>query len=383
MEIKKRLFSIVLSVVLVFCINPCGQGFATETDSDSQEHISTDGCGGDVYVPDPDNKYSIKESYFKGFKSSVTYTGKDIILKISSKKLKKNQDYLVEYKNNKNVGIATVTIKGMGDYYGTVTKTFKIRPLNINKIKSVEAGKRSLIVNWKKQSTKMMRKHITGYQIKVSTSKNFTKRTTKKVTIKGYKKIAARVKGLKPGKKYYIKMRTFMKVKGNTYYSKWSEVKTKRTVSEIKGDSPSYKTLDEMTQDSDIIVYGKVIGKTCEERSLLIEDEGVEYTEEQLNDKDIVTVSKIKVNEKYKGAMNSAEISVIQLGGKTDKKAELNEDFYNLEEGSSYILFLKKSKKWDNTYWLLNETQSVFAVNEDTMAIESGIKGLTFEWLRG
>ena len=41
-----------------------------------------------------------------------------------------------------------------------------------------------------------------------------------------------------------------------------------------------------------------MIGKTCEERSLLIEDEGVEYTEEQLNDKDIVTVSKIKVNGK-------------------------------------------------------------------------------------
>lgn len=41
--------------------------------------------------------------------------------------LVKGEDYTVSYKNNKNAGTASVIIKGMGDYKGTLTKTFKIK----------------------------------------------------------------------------------------------------------------------------------------------------------------------------------------------------------------------------------------------------------------
>ena len=41
-------------------------------------------------------------------------------------KLQKGTDYTVTYKNNKNVGTATVTIKGTGNFTGTITKTFSI-----------------------------------------------------------------------------------------------------------------------------------------------------------------------------------------------------------------------------------------------------------------
>ena len=146
-------------------------------------------------------------------------------------------------------------------------------------------------------------------------------------------------------------------------------------------DYPHYDSIDELAESSDIIVYGEVISKTCEERSLLIEEEGVEYTEEQLNDKDVVTISEVKISEEYIGALNSAEISVIQLGGETEQKKVYSENSPNLEKDSSYVFFLKKSQKWDNTYWLLNETQSAFAVNKDATAIESGMEGLTFDWL--
>ena len=46
--------------------------------------------------------------------------------KSTNKKLKLNTDYKVTYKNNKNTGTATVTIKGIGIYGGTITQKFKI-----------------------------------------------------------------------------------------------------------------------------------------------------------------------------------------------------------------------------------------------------------------
>ncbi len=63
---------------------------------------------------------------------SYAYNGKvrtpEVVIKDGSRILVKGTDYTVAYSNNKNVGIASVTIKGIGDYKGTVTKTFKITP---------------------------------------------------------------------------------------------------------------------------------------------------------------------------------------------------------------------------------------------------------------
>ena len=60
-----------------------------------------------------------------------------------------------------------------------------------------------------------------GYQIKYSTSKKFTKKTTKTVKVKGTTKTIQKLKK----KTYYVKVRTYKKVNGTTYYSKWSAVK--------------------------------------------------------------------------------------------------------------------------------------------------------------
>lgn len=47
--------------------------------------------------------------------------------------LKENTDFTIAYTNNTNVGTATVTFTGMGNYQGTATKTFSIlRELNIS-----------------------------------------------------------------------------------------------------------------------------------------------------------------------------------------------------------------------------------------------------------
>lgn len=58
------------------------------------------------------------------------YTGKEITpeVKIVSDGiiLKENTDYIVEYKDNLNIGVATINIVGKGNYTGTATITFNI-----------------------------------------------------------------------------------------------------------------------------------------------------------------------------------------------------------------------------------------------------------------
>lgn len=163
--------------------------------------------------------------------SDQIYTGKAInvkpTVKLSGLTLVKDKNYKITYKNNKNVGTATVTITGINDYTGKIVKTFKINPKG-KSIKSLTAKKKALYVKWTKQATKMSKSRITGYQIQAATDNKFTK-NKKSATVKGYKKTSTTLKKLKAKKKYYVRMRTYMKVSGKTYYSAWSKVKTKKT----------------------------------------------------------------------------------------------------------------------------------------------------------
>lgn len=49
----------------------------------------------------------------------------------NEKRLVKNRDYTVKYMNNINAGNATVSIKGIGNYSGVLSKNFKINPMPI------------------------------------------------------------------------------------------------------------------------------------------------------------------------------------------------------------------------------------------------------------
>ena len=83
---------------------------------------------------------------------SFTYDGTEkkpeTTVKVGSKTLEKDKDYTVEYKNNINVGTATVTITGKGSYEGvTATTTFKINEKRI----TIPAGK-TLTYNGEEQT---------------------------------------------------------------------------------------------------------------------------------------------------------------------------------------------------------------------------------------
>ena len=62
--------------------------------------------------------------------SDVTHTGKALTPQIQIKDgkttLKENTDYTLTYINNKEIGEASIVIKGIGNYTGTVTKNFNI-----------------------------------------------------------------------------------------------------------------------------------------------------------------------------------------------------------------------------------------------------------------
>ena len=127
------------------------------------------------------------------------------------------KDYSVTYKNNKNVGKASVTVKFGGDYSGSKTLYFTINPKNTS-ISKLSAIKKGFNVSIKKYTTQ-----TTGYQIQYSTDKNF-KKGNKTLTLSN-KTTSKKVTKLKSGKKYFVRIRTYKTVGGTKYYSAWSKSK--------------------------------------------------------------------------------------------------------------------------------------------------------------
>ena len=124
------------------------------------------------------------------------------------------KDYTVTYKNNKNIGTASVIITGTGKYTGSVTKTFKINPAKI-KIKKLttKKGQFSIIYN----TTSGGVYYEAAYNMKGNKKIYYAKKTVPK---------AITIKKLKSKKYYYTKIRACKKVGATTYCGAWSPVKS-------------------------------------------------------------------------------------------------------------------------------------------------------------
>lgn len=133
-------------------------------------------------------KTKLSECTVKLAKTSYDWTGKSITPKVtvtdkSKKTLKAGTDYTVKYSSGrKNVGTYKVTIKGKGNYTGTVTRSFKI---TVSKNKTYSVG---------------------GYSYKVT--KNYSGNKAGKVTVTkaANKKLTA------------IKIADSVKIGGKTFY---------------------------------------------------------------------------------------------------------------------------------------------------------------------
>lgn len=100
------------------------------------------------------------------------------------------------------------------------SKSKKPKKTSISKIK---AQKKGFKVTWKKVS------NAKGYQVKYSTSKKFTKKTSKTATVKKATTTSKTVKDLKKKKTYYVKVRSYKTVNEKKVYSDWSKVKKVKT----------------------------------------------------------------------------------------------------------------------------------------------------------
>ena len=76
-----------------------------------------------------DATVTLKSSSYQYMGSPITQA---ITVKHNNKTLVENTDYTVTYKNNINVGTATITITGKGNYVGSIQKTFEIVRRKIN-----------------------------------------------------------------------------------------------------------------------------------------------------------------------------------------------------------------------------------------------------------
>lgn len=170
--------------------------------------------------------------YPKAIKLSVTsytYNGKtkkpSVTVKDSNGNTIGSEYYTVSYaKGRKNVGKYAVTVKFKGNYSGSKTLYFTIKPKNTS-ITKLTAGKKKFTVKLKKYTTQ-----TTGYQIQYSTSSNF--KSAKTVTVKN-STTSKTVKSLKSKKKYYVRVHTYKTVKINgknaKIYSSWSKAKSVKT----------------------------------------------------------------------------------------------------------------------------------------------------------
>ena len=150
-------------------------------------------------------------------KTLLTYNGK--VQKPSVKVYDENgtqitEGFKVSYPSGcKNLGSYKVTVTGTDNYKGTVTASYVIRSAKC-KTPSVKAGKKKMTVKWKKLGGGSQ-----TYQIYV------LKKGTKKAKYYTSTKTSKNIKKLAKKKTYSVKIRSYKKISGKTYYGAWSGTK--------------------------------------------------------------------------------------------------------------------------------------------------------------
>lgn len=135
----------------------------------------------------------------------------------------KHYSHKHSYNKGKTVSKSTYLREGYKVY--TCSKCECVKTENIAKKKLAKTDIKALKSSKKKQLTVSWNKidAASGYEIVYSTSKKFTDKTTKKLTVNKADTLKTTVKKLKSGKKYYVKVRAYKTVDGVKVYSSYSK----------------------------------------------------------------------------------------------------------------------------------------------------------------
>ena len=167
-----------------------------------------------------------------------------VTVKDGNTKLAKTQYTITYAKGRKNIGTYSVKVTLKGNYSGSKTATYTIRPKGTS-ISSLKSTFNKIAVSWGRQTGKMPSVRIAGYQIQYSTRQDF-KSGRKTITIGGYNNNTKTIAGLKAEQNYYFRIRTYIKTSGKNYYSGWSAIKGVKT-----------KVSPKLSKDSINLVIGK------------------------------------------------------------------------------------------------------------------------------
>ena len=172
----------------------------------------------DIHTNQPE-AISISKAKFEPVPAAI-YTGKNIAptpkLTLDGTELILNTDYALSYKNNLNVGSASIIATGIGKYKGTVSITFKIRPKKVTSFKKKSAAN-AITLSWAQNG------QATGYQIY---RKSFYDDTNyeKVKTFKKNTKITWNNTKLESDHEYFYRIRAYTKVDGKNYYSDYTNL---------------------------------------------------------------------------------------------------------------------------------------------------------------
>ena len=177
-------------------------------------------------------------------------------VKVGTKTLVNGTDYTVSYTNNRNIGKATVTVKGKGNYSGTVTKTFNIIPQTVTVKSDYSCTTNAIRINWNKVS------NATGYRIYRFNGKNWrsvaTVRGADTTTYKDHNYSVTL---------YQYKVKAYTKVDGTNYWGnasaeKYASTKSKGVKITSASTTSSAVRLNWTKQDGNgYQIYQKINGK--------------------------------------------------------------------------------------------------------------------------
>ena len=146
-------------------------------------------------------------------KSSFVYNGQAITpvvyVAYNHNYLIQNTDFTATYSNNNAPGVATVKIKGIGNYSGSISKTYIILPEKIASVSIKKDSATSAVISWSAASK------VSGYEIlKFDSAKN----AYVHLTHVSNSQTSYKVSSLKNSTAYYYQVRAYKTVNDKNYY---------------------------------------------------------------------------------------------------------------------------------------------------------------------